>query len=367
MKSFGSRLRVFRLQSKSAQTGKPLSQQELGELLQAEFGVRFSGAAVSDWERGKSKIHADDRLLLTSLIKLLREHGGIESLDEANELLEAGNYRALKLDEIQRVFPAVSAELQDSPPLTSSTGENAFASLGEKWADLLDKAREGPPPAWPRVVAALMRGFSDRLSAFGALRILIFLWLWLLTRALIMPSLRWPFAGQETMLLAVGLYCAGTMTLPALIGLLADTKKNKFWQKAQLSNSPALRLYTHQGAFIGFHLGYFAAFLAALIQNFLRLPSTAWWEWMLMLAPLIMGYTGARVVPYNLWRAFGRLSLRDGGVFFIFILLGPLWGFFLLQSFSLLTSPFGLLIALFALTLLAGGMAWRAWKKRLAR
>ncbi len=371
MKSFGSLLRAFRLQSKDPQTGKTLSQQRMGELLQFRIGVRFSGAAVSDWERGKSKIHADDRLLLESLLRILREHGGIQSLAQANELLEAGNYRALNPDEVQRVFPGAPSGLGDpvSPPSFQSQRtaplfwESIFFDADEEMRALLTKAREGPPPAWPRVVIALMRNLTDRFSAFGFLRALIFVWIWLLTVASIMPSLRWPFADRQEMLLSVSLYIAGTLTLPAFIGLLAETKNNKFWLENQLSDSLNLRLYVHQGAFIGFHLGYFAVFLVVLIRASLRLPSTALFEWMAMLAPLAMGYVGARVVPYNLWRAFGRLSLRDGGIFFIFVLMGPLWGFFLIQFSSLLTTPNGIFIVLFAITLLAAGTAWQARRK----
>ncbi len=363
MRSFGSRLRLFRLQSKSPKTDKHLSQQELGELLQAEFGVRFSGAAVSDWERGKSKIHADDRLLLLSLVKLLREHGGIRSLADANEFLEAGNYRALNAEESRKVFPEEAGVSLNMLPPVVQVKQNFFSDLNEKWMALLENAREGPPPVLPRVVAALMRAFTDRISAFSALRALAFFWLWFATHYLIAPSLRWPFADRESLLWAVVLYCAGTLVLPALIGLSVKTRDNQFWRETQLLNSPILRLYTYQGAFVGFHVGYFIAFLVFSILNFMQLSPAVWIEWALMLMPLGMGYVGAREIPYSLWRAYGRLRLRDGGIFFIFILLGPFWGFFLVQYSLLLTTSSGLFIILLAITLLAGGMAWQARQK----
>lgn len=372
MSNFGALLRVYRLRSADPLTGKSLSQQRLGGLLREELGVGFSGAAVSDWERGESKIHADDRLLLVSLLKVLCSYTGIQSLAEANELLAAGNYRALNPTEIQRVFPQTPSDLLDpsSPPpshnqrTTTPRLESVFFDASEGLEALLAKAREGPPPAWPRMIAALLRSLSDRLTARGVLRALVIAWLWLLTRIVIMPSLRWPFADRQDMLWNIGLYVAGTLTLPAFIGLLAETRNNQFWQQNQLSNSPALRLYTHQGAYIGFHLGYYAVFIVVLIWSSLNLPITAWFELTAMLAPLGMGFIGARVIPYNLWRAFGRLDLRDGGLFFVFVLLGPLWGFFLIQFFSLITSPAGLFIVLFAVTLLASGMAWQTRKKK---
>ena len=68
---FGKQLRIFRQQCRDSRNGKTLSQQRLGELLGEEMGIGFSGAAVSDWERGESKIHVDDRLVLISLLKVL--------------------------------------------------------------------------------------------------------------------------------------------------------------------------------------------------------------------------------------------------------------------------------------------------------
>ncbi|MEW5941342.1 MAG: helix-turn-helix domain-containing protein, partial [Chloroflexota bacterium] len=346
MNEFGTRLRALRVKCTDPQTGKPLSQQRLGGLLREKMGAGVSGAAVSDWELGKSKIHADDRLFILGLAQLLREYGGIASVAEANDLLEAGNYRALNPVEIQRVFPETPPDASDPSPLLSNGStaksplwEDMFPNANEAWTAMLEKAKEGPSPAWPRVAAALLRNLSDRLTAPAVLRALIFVWIWWMTGMLIVPSLRWPFSVPQEMLRAVGLYVAGTLTLPLLIGLLAETKTNAFWRENQLANSALLRMYTHQGAFVGFHVGYFAVVLLAAIRFSLHLPSTTLFEWAAMLAPLVMGTVGARVVPYNLWRAFGRLNLRDGGVFFVFVLLGPVWGFFLVQFSSLLINP----------------------------
>ena len=116
---FGTLLRVFRLRSTDPLSGKPLSQQRLGGLLREELGVGFSGAAVSDWERGKSKLHADDRLTLLGLLRILHERGGIKDPLEANKLLEAGNYRALNPTETKRVFPEEPVETNANDPSPS--------------------------------------------------------------------------------------------------------------------------------------------------------------------------------------------------------------------------------------------------------
>jgi hypothetical protein len=59
----------------------------------------------------------------------------------------------------------------------------------------------------------------------------------------------------------------------------------------------------------------------------------------------------ARVVPHNLWLAYGRLDLADGWIFFVVALLGPLWGIFFLEYYSVLLTPaLGSIVILLALT-----------------
>ena len=64
MQTFGHLLRIYRRRCADPLRGGLLTQERLGELIGAEIGdVGYSGAAVSDWERDKSKINADDRLV----------------------------------------------------------------------------------------------------------------------------------------------------------------------------------------------------------------------------------------------------------------------------------------------------------------
>ncbi len=114
MRSFGELLREYRLRCRDPLKGGPLSQQRLGDLLGDYLGgAGYTNAAVSDWELNKSKISADNRLLLESLIRLLIEYDGLTDLEEANRLLAAGNYRALDQAEIERVFQARPERLSE--------------------------------------------------------------------------------------------------------------------------------------------------------------------------------------------------------------------------------------------------------------
>lgn len=112
MTTFGHQLRIFRKQCHDSLQGGTLTQVRLGELVGDELGdAGYSGAAVSDWERDQSKINADDRRVLVSLIAVLHRGGGLHTLAEANQFLHSGNYRALDAAEQSKLFP-------DSEPLS---------------------------------------------------------------------------------------------------------------------------------------------------------------------------------------------------------------------------------------------------------
>lgn len=106
MESFGYMLRIFRQRSfDPIYVDHRLTQERLGELLGAELGIAgYSGAAISDWEREKSFLSANDRLILVALLRILFASGGVTNVTEANSLLEAGNYRSLDGNEIHSVF-----------------------------------------------------------------------------------------------------------------------------------------------------------------------------------------------------------------------------------------------------------------------
>jgi hypothetical protein len=95
---FGDTLRKFRQASNDPERlNRRLSQERLGEL--NNWG--YTGAAISEWELGKSRISADDRDILLALVNVFRMCGGIQTVLDANQLLEAGNYRPLDQEEIR--------------------------------------------------------------------------------------------------------------------------------------------------------------------------------------------------------------------------------------------------------------------------
>lgn len=363
MSEFGEFLRHFRERGRDPlYPEKKLSQIRLGELVGQELGAHgYSGAAVSDWERGESKIHADDRSVLVSLIKVLYQCGGLRTLAEANELLTSGNYRGLNSDEVKKVFPENTSDIppqeQSSSTEERERGQGIMDMVGIFSSEALQafqaisaEAKEGPSPSWPRLFAALMRRNSDRWSL--SLSSILWVGVWFLAWWLIAPSLRWPFADRDSAFSAMVLYVAGTLIIPLLMGLLINTKDNEYWKQQSLAEAALIRLYTYQGAGIGFNLGYFFVFPLVLVRYYLHLGSSIWVEVAAVTLGLILGNMSAHVVPHNLWVAYGRLRLSDGAIFFLVALLGPLWGMFFLEFYSVFLTPWlGLTVILLALIL----------------
>lgn len=107
MNDFGELLRRYRHQCQDPQSKKPLTQAKLAELLCLKCDLEgYSGATISNWERGKNQIRRDDRHILVGLIQVLYELGGLHSVTEAEQLLLAGNYRTLVESERERINPA---------------------------------------------------------------------------------------------------------------------------------------------------------------------------------------------------------------------------------------------------------------------
>ncbi len=370
MIAFGQQLRTFRHQCNSHDSPHGgLTQEKFAELVGEELGISYTGAAVSDWERSKSRIHADERPVLIALIKVLYKNEGVKTIEEANQLLNAGNYRDLDTTEIEEIFKGAAKSADVEPPIPEQKPPkssiafyigNLLSIPEDELQALIAKAREGPSPSWPRVAVSIVRRFSDRLSVSTILKFIVWIWVWLLAWAFITPSLRWPFSNRENTWLAIVMYAIGSIFIPVLIGLLTNTKDNDFWREQETARELNLRLYTYQGASVGFHVSYFFVFMLGLLRYNLGWRSVTWIDLVAAAFLIMLGYVGARLVPYNLFKAYEGLSLKDGRIFFIFFLVGPAWGYFFFEIYDvLLTKALGIFIVLSSLTILLAMMTLR--------
>jgi len=101
-KTFGQQLKEYRRNSRDPDKGGNLTQARLAKLLEP-VGVNCSSTQIGYWEQGKRSIHPDDRYILTGIIQVLHNTGGIPLLAKANQLLQAGPYRTLTRSEIRKI------------------------------------------------------------------------------------------------------------------------------------------------------------------------------------------------------------------------------------------------------------------------
>lgn len=120
MTPFGQLLRQYRVLCRDVQTGKPLSLEKFADLLHDETGLVYSGATIGNWERGETEIDKENRAVLIGFIKIFLKQGVINSLSQANQFLEAGNFRALTAEEIQKANPSWEYRFQKSGKTTHS-------------------------------------------------------------------------------------------------------------------------------------------------------------------------------------------------------------------------------------------------------
>lgn len=101
---FGKQLRNYRQKSRDPVTGRQLTQSRFVEMLENVTGLVYSSAAISKWERGHYSINHQNRLLLIGITRVLYQFGGIQSIEEADSLLNSGGYSRLNESEALTIF-----------------------------------------------------------------------------------------------------------------------------------------------------------------------------------------------------------------------------------------------------------------------
>ena len=367
MSRFGELLSFYRRQSSDRERGGKLTQERLGDLLGRELeGGGYTGAAISEWERGKSHIHKDHRKVLVALIKVLYQNGGMKSMIEADTFLLSSNYRPLDDDEKKCVFT------NDAPRQGSAPGINLATALisAQQWltniSDLMKEYIDEHEPQISHRGSRLFLGslgfFFSQWSFRNAIRWLFWLGLLVAAQKTLFPLLHWPFTDQSQAWKSLVWYLGGVLTLPAVVALLTSTDRDTFWSQQNQAGKPILRLYTYTGAFMGFNIGYLMVFVVTLVGYYLGIKAAPAWLAILGAAwPLVVGYSAARQVPFNHWRAYGDLRLSDGAPVFLAagIAFGPIIGFFLYTYHVWLLEPLtGIALFTLSAVLLYGITIW---------
>ena len=358
MDNFGLRLRQHREQARDpTKKNRRLSQQRLGELLgQVRGDDGVSGATISNWELDNAKIDKDDRQTLTTLIQILYECHGLHSLDEANTLLHAGNYRALDGSEQQRLFPNEPAPLAPTSPtrlqeesLPAGTNRQLFVTL---WREL--RTRPGFPE---QIIITPLHHWTPHKVFWTT----IWLGLWLLTWFLTLPLLHWPPAGDNDAQTAATLHLIGSNLIPLLTGLLFALKHRS--SPLPHTTPRQFAFFAWLGALAGFTFGYASLSLLRLVAYYLGLAN---------IPPLLAGLAAlwliictvitAQQLPPHVHHTFGSLRITEGDVALLLLLSLP--GLALGLTFAtiypwLLTPTTGTTVILSATMLISAIHLWQ--------
>jgi class 3 adenylate cyclase len=115
-KEFGKLLRFYRRQSTDPERGGNLTQERLAEFIGRYLNDAGPVAAtVSNWEQGHSSINQNDRDILLALVQALHQCQGIQTPEQADQLLHLGGYRALDEAERPQVDPTWLPPAADRP------------------------------------------------------------------------------------------------------------------------------------------------------------------------------------------------------------------------------------------------------------
>lgn len=376
--SFGSLLRKYRRQSHDPVTGAQLTMQMVTTMLQDRMGASYTYQSVSNWERDKNQINKDDRSILIGLISLLHKCGGLKTLEDANLLLRAGNYRELDVGEVEKVnrhwLAAGEYEPNENPPgkplsIVVNVLIEWLAHPEQQIRQLVGIDGSGLPPDFTDFFVYSLNRFAQRWTAHKALfligRLLLIIATWYLT----LPLLFWPLT---TPMISAVLFVVGAIFIPASIAGLDWLQERSFWLTVTTKNKQegVRYLFAYTGAVTSFQIAYFALLVINIFLHDVSGHSlgSVWAIVQLSLAAglVLMSYVGARQVPRSMWRAFGKLAFTEGDVsiLIVFSLMGSLlaWGIVHYVDDLLRYRFVGIAIILVAFGVVAGLTAWRERK-----
>lgn len=221
------------------------------------------------------------------------------------------------------------------------------------WAEVEETraANEQSGPAhWTDAVVLVMQRLFAGWTGRRFLQALAWFVLWLAAWLSAIPFFTWPFPDPFAAKQAALVFAGGASLVPLGIGLLCPTRTDVYWQAQKLATPGLVRFYTHAGAAMGYTTSLILLFFGALGIYYLSgRPLAAWLLGVLLVPALVIGLTGARQAPVNLWRAYRSLALRHGWFLAVFFGVGILWAvYFYLFYPWLLNRVLGALILLIA-------------------
>ena len=274
-RSFGMLLREYRNRSVDPTTGRSLSQERLGVLIGETLGTSYSAQAVSDWERDRSQIHKDHRLVLKTLIQVLHTCGGLASPEDAERLLAAGNYRGLTHAELESIF----LRAETDPPRSTR-------------AEWIERLLDNHPQETTRPYILVMKAISIILC-------------WLAAWLAISPTLNFSNTDQTMLLREVIILALTGLIVPIVLAWVVSLTPN-------CTCALPTGFLNYLGGILGFSLGLVNILtLAILSYNLYLYPWPSAVILIISLWPIGLSLVSAELIKTHLQHATGEILFRD--------------------------------------------------------
>lgn len=296
--TFGQNIRFFRERCSDRERKRGLlSQERLGELIGAELGIKggLSGATIGYWEQDKKRPRSDERNILIALVKTLYECKGIQTVKEANELLESGDYRALNEDEIAHC----------GLRWLINRKRGLLGEFLHTLRSMSDLAPDAPVyDHFGNIMMHVMGQISMESIARGNQLLLLLalsgLWAWTMAKSEELVLQFW---------LRAGIVWLGLTVLPMMAGSFPLYREREICAMFQLTRRQRLALWLEKalGIYVSAFLGEVAAFMVWISLVYMGLWPTLsfifkliFWFLIALLTP-VLSLVGATIAVQYLW------------------------------------------------------------------
>ncbi|MFW6098137.1 MAG: hypothetical protein ACOC9Z_08665, partial [Chloroflexota bacterium] len=312
----------------------------------------FTGTNVGHWENGRRAIKHQDRLLLRRLIIVLHRYGGLQTLDEANAMLESGFYSRLTLEEAAEIDATWAEEMEGgsrdahptplSPVAIVVSPEAVYESFDAvfRWSEADEHARS----SWAGMLLWSMATLAKRLTLDSFFRVLAYLFLWAVTALMIAPILSWPLSEPSLRQRAALLFALAPLVTPLAIAMLTSPDAPADSTTEALDGRRELFLLKLMGAVVGFGIIALTLFFLALGAYYVGfVGEAASWGWRLAAGgALLLAHVGARRIPADRYRLHnGKVWLHKTDITFLlaFLLSGAAVGALVYRYYDIMASP----------------------------
>lgn len=311
MSRFGELLKQYRLRSRRSEDGRHLTQEQFSVLIDHHDPPKFNASTVSRWETGARRIRSDDRRTLLKIVNVLVDYQGIQSVAEADNLLQAGGYSQLSVGEIEEV--KLTYDDVDDAPLNSI--DNSLSSPPDwnplHWAKewfshtlRLDEATDHVRSSNEGMALYIFSQIVDSISASGFLKFGTAIALWIAAGWLLTPIWQWPLADEGERLMACVRYAIATLGLPLIIASVTPQEEHTRLNPTTWREYGLLITLKTTGAWLGFCLFATVPFVLVLIYLYITQAALPTWvTYGLAWLPVFFGYLTTRrhIVNHYAW------------------------------------------------------------------